>query len=363
MSSAASLIPELELVLRRGSPEKCAEMLAGITGLFLSGATQFNEEHVELFDAVFARLIEDIESRARAELAIRLAPVGNAPRGIVRRLASDDEISVAAPILEKSPRLADADLQQIASTKGQGHLLAISVRNGISEAVTDVLVERGNRDVARTVVDNRAARFSEKGFSTLVERAAADGILAEKVGARTDIPPRLFRTLLIQATEVVQQRLLARARPETATEIRRVLAKVSEEIGAKVPAPRDYAEAKAVVAALKQDGKLGEPALFEFAKAGKFEETVVSLSELSGVPIETVERLMIGDRPDPVLILCKAAGFGWQTVRATILIRSGGKGTSTQALDAAYTNFERLSPATAQRVTRFWQIRQGSDAA
>jgi uncharacterized protein (DUF2336 family) len=116
------------------------------------------------------------------------------------------------------------------------------------------------------------------------------------------------------------------------------------------------------VKALQDQQKFGEPSLFEFAKAGQFEETVVALAELSGVPIETVERLMLGDRPDPVLILCKASGFGWQTVRATILVRPGAKASSTQALDAAYTNFERLSPATAQRVTRFWQIRQG-DAA
>jgi hypothetical protein len=72
---------------------------------------------------------------------------------------------------------------------------------------------------------------------------------------------------------------------------------------------------------------------------------------------------MSGDRPDPVLILCKSAGFGWQTVRAVVVIRPGTKGTSTQGLDAAHANFERLSPTTAQRVTRFWQVRQGNDAA
>ncbi len=41
---------------------------------------------------------------------------------------------------------------------------------------------------------------------------------------RTDIPPRLFRQLLMQASEVVQKRLLAQAKPETQAEIRKVLA-------------------------------------------------------------------------------------------------------------------------------------------
>jgi uncharacterized protein (DUF2336 family) len=102
--------------------------------------------------------------------------------------------------------------------------------------------------------------------------------------------------------------------------------------------------------------------LTDFAKEGRVEETVVALAELTSVPVETVERLMAGDRPDPVLILCKAAGYGWQTVRSIILVRPGAKGTSTQALDAAHANFERLSPSTAQRVTRFWQVQPGSAA-
>jgi uncharacterized protein (DUF2336 family) len=356
MNAAASLIPELERVLQHGPPEKCEELLAGITGLFLSGASNFNEDHVALFDEVFARLIEDIETRARAQLSEQLAPVKNAPPLLVRRLAYDDEVSVATPVLAKSPRLTDSDLKDIAGSKGQGHLLAISERRDISETVTDVLVRRGDRRVVRTVAGNEGARFSDKGFSTLVERAADDGMLAEKIGQRPDVPPRLFRTLLLQATEVVQQRLLASARPETAAEIRRVLAKVADDIGAKVPGVPNYADARAAVLALKEKGELNEHALADFAKDRGYEETVIALAELTSVSVETVERLMAGDRSDPVLILCKAAGFGWPTVRAIILVRPGAKGTSSHSLDTAFANFERLSAPTAQRVVRFWQV-------
>jgi hypothetical protein len=74
-----------------------------------------------------------------------------------------------------------------------------------------------------------------------------------------------------------------------------------------------------------------------------------------------IDRLMSGERPDPILILCKAEGWGWQTARAIIMSRSSG--TSSQGLDNAYANFERLSPATAQRVMRFWQARGAAVAA
>ena len=60
-----------------------------------------------LFDEVFGRLIDEIEARAQAELAGALAPVGNAPKALVRRLAHSDDIAVAGPILQTSRRLAE----------------------------------------------------------------------------------------------------------------------------------------------------------------------------------------------------------------------------------------------------------------
>jgi uncharacterized protein (DUF2336 family) len=184
--------------------------------------------------------------------------------------------------------------------------------------------------------------------------------LAEKVGLRPDIPPNLFRDLLLRATEVVQQRLLASAGPETRAEIQSVLARVSGEVATK-SGPRDYTAARRVVEELHQQGKLNESQLVDFAKAGKYEEMVATLSRLCAVPIEVVDRLMSGERPDPVLILCKSAGWGWSTVKTVISARPGSKAPSNHGLDSAYSNFERLSAATAQRVMRFWQARPLED--
>ncbi|MFL5010091.1 DUF2336 domain-containing protein [Rhizobium sp.] len=330
-------------------------MLQQITTLFIDGAGGFGEDAVGLFDDVLSRLIEEIEIKARIELANRLAPIGNAPVKVVRRLATDHEISVAGPVLRQSPRLNDADLIGIAQTRSQAHLLAISSRAGIAEPVTDVLAKRGDREVARNLARNRTAQLSDVSFAALVGQAHSDIILAEGVGLRPDIPPRLFRELLLKATDVVQQRLLATADAATQAEIRRVLAKVSNEMGNK-SRPRDYTTARRLVTELRLKGRLNEPQVAEFAKNGRYEETVASLELLCGVPIDVVDRLMGGDRPDPILILCKAAGWGWPTARAVILSRPHVKCSST-ALDNAFSNFERLSPHTAQRVMRFWQAR------
>ena len=330
-------------------------MLAQITALFIDGAHGFGEDVVGLFDDVLGRLIEEIETKARAELANRLAPVGNAPVKVVRRLATDNEISVAGPLLRQSPRLNEADLIGIAQTKSQAHLLAISSRTGIAEPVTDVLVKRGDREVARNLARNRTAQLSDVSFAALVGQAHADSVLAEGVGLRPDIPPRLFRDLLLKATDVVRQRLLTSADAAMQAEIRRVLTKVSDEVGSK-SRPRNYEAAQRVVAELRRRGRLNEPQVVEFANTSRYEETVASIELLCKVPIDVVDRLMGGDRPDPILILCKAAGWGWPTARAIILSRPHMK-SSSRGLDNAFSNFERLSPTTAQRVMRFWQAR------
>ena len=323
MGAPASLLPELEEVVQHGSAEKRAETLRRITSLFLDSAKSFNEEHVALFDDVIGCLIEEIEVKALAELARRLAPVPNAPAGVVRKLAKNDDIEVAGPVL-KAARLDDPDLKHIAETKSQAHLLALASRKGIGEALSEILVDRGDREVARSIATNHNAQLSENAFTTLVKRAEEDGVLAEKVGMRTDIPPRLFRQLLMQASDVVQKRLLAQAKPETQAEIRRVLAKVTDEVAAKA-APRNYTAALAAVRALHKDRKLSEADVAEFAKAGKYEETIAALATLCAVPVEVVDRLMSGERADPVLILARAAGFGWPTVREIISARPGAK--------------------------------------
>ena len=195
MLAATSLIPELEDVLQNGSRDKRVDALKRITSLFVDGAASFNEDHVQLFDDVFGHLIAEIETKARAELSQQLAPVENAPPAVVRKLAQDDDITVAGPLLSLSRTLNDQDLLAIATNKGQAHLLAIASRGDIDETVTDVLVKRGDREVISNVADNHHARLSETGFSTLVKRAEGDGELAEKVGQRPDIPPHLFRAL------------------------------------------------------------------------------------------------------------------------------------------------------------------------
>ena len=245
MSVGQSLILELEEAIQSGSKDKRVDALRRITDLFVADADRLNDQQIDVFDDILGHLIKRIESKALAELSRRLAPIHNAPIDVVRRLAGDDNITVAEPILTASARLSDHDLIEIASTKTQAHLLAISARPQIGAAVTDVLLQRGNQDVFHTLAENSGARFSEGGLETLVQHAERDERLAEKVGLRLDVPLRLFRELLSRATEAVRARLLALAGPESRTHIQGVLSAIAEDARyeARRQSQHDYATA------------------------------------------------------------------------------------------------------------------------
>jgi uncharacterized protein (DUF2336 family) len=364
MQAAAqqSMIRELELSIRDGTPGQRIATLRRVTDLFISGAERFDEEQVRLFESVIVRLAVEIEKTALAELSNRLAPISNAPAAVVRTLARDDAILVARPMLTQSVRLDDADLVEIARTKSQAHLLAISSRAQLGEAVTDVLVEYGDQEVARKVAGNGGASFSDSGFSSLVDRAGADDSLAEAVGQRLDIPPYLFQKLVMHATERVRARLRASAKPEIRVAVEHLLSEISEKVRSQPElASRSYSAARSYVQILSRSGRLSMSSLLEFAKGGRFEETVAALAELAGVPIEIVDRAMHGDTLDPCLILCKAKDLDWPTVRALVLLRRGCRTLSPQELARVCEDYGMLSRSTADRALRFWQIRQSGE--
>src|ERR1700742_2521126 len=206
-ASPESLLDELQATLAHGTVARRVETLRRVTDLFISGAVEFADDQIALFDDVFQCLMHHIETAAKALLSNRLAPVDRAPPLTIRALALDDLIEVAAPVLSKSERLDDDALIETARNKSQAHLMAISTRRVLSGAVTDVLVLRGNDEVIQSTVNNPGAEFSERGFTRLVNRAEGDDALTTCLAMRPTIPRHLYLKLLAKASATVRERL------------------------------------------------------------------------------------------------------------------------------------------------------------
>ena len=361
MTLPNSLIVELEAVVHGGSLDKRIATLQRITDLFLNGADHFNDEQVGLFDDVMLRLIKRVETKALEELSRRLAPAPNAPIGVIKHLARHDDILVAAPVLSQSERLTATDLIEIAKTKGHGHLLAISERTLLDETVTDVLLERGDREIFHKLAQNHGAFFSKAGFVTIVKHAESDVGLAEKVGQRIDVPAHLLQELVLKATDAVRARLLATAPAEVHAEIKNVLASVSNKVIQEVQIEtRDFKRARDLVLLMQQKNQLSEASLDDFAKKHKYEEMVAALALLCATRFELIERLMRTSHHGGLLVACKAADLKWPTVHAILSNRLPHHPIASHELEQAKVDFAKLTRATAQRLIGFWQVRPES---
>jgi uncharacterized protein (DUF2336 family) len=358
--TVTSLIPGLDEIVRRGDPKRLAEAARQIAELFLLRAAHLRSAHVDLFDGILIGLVPHAEIAQRTELAERLSLLGNAPRALVGQLAGEDEISIAGPLLRRSVVIDDRTLVEIARAKGQSHLLAMSERPTVSADVTDVIVRRGDREVVRRAAGNAGARFSHAGYSNLIKRAGQDAVLTLTVGRRDDLSSSQLKQLLDGSIDIVRRRLFEVVGPGRQLAIKQAMSGIT---GAPqvVDTGRDFAPAQRAVLALHRGGDLNEAALLGFAKSHKYEEAVAALCAMSGVKIATLDRLISGDRHDPILILGKTIGLEWVTVRALILLRLGPSRMASPAdIENARLNFVRLMPSTAARVVSFWQIRQSA---
>jgi uncharacterized protein (DUF2336 family) len=361
-----SIIDEVESAIRTGSSEKGLATARRVTELFLSSAGSFNDEQIALFDDVLERLIGTIELRAiadmgarvaLAEISAQLAPIAQAPPSVIRRLANNDEIRIAGPVLQESARLDDGDLVKIASAKGEPHLLAVAGRWWLKEIVTDALLARRYPSVAKRLAANPGARVSGPGFAIIVGQAESNPELAVSVGVRVDLPSDLRRELLRSATDAVRTRLLSRAPPHLFEEIQSAIAAVTVGVEREMSGVRDFEGAKRAIANLKASGQLNEATLLNFARHRRYEEAVAALAALSGSTVEVIRPLMQSLREDGLLVPCKAAQLSWETTAAVLESRFATGAMKPADVARAKSNFARMTAENARRTLRFWQVR------
>jgi uncharacterized protein (DUF2336 family) len=353
-ASHQSLIDELEVAISQKNIASRADILRRITDLFAAGSANFGSEQTSLFDDVMGRLVSEIDHSARAAFGERIADLRNTPPRITRELALDDSIDVAGAVLRRSESVDEDTLITGARTKGQDHLLAISRRSQLSESVTDVLVERGDQKVVISTAANVGARFSDFGYTKLVSRSKHDNELALLVWARPEIPREYLLTLFESASETVQRKFEAVDRSK-ADLVHEMIKQAADQLQTSLrDHSSDFAVARAHIEELHKKGQLTEARLCRFAELGKFDETVVALSLLAELPVGAIERALVHDTGDQVLVLAKSIDLSWRTARAVLGVRSGASGEFPEY----HERFNRLRPETARAAIQFYRLRE-----
>ena len=364
MNHAKSFLRDLDDAVSRGTADSRTRALWHATDLLIAG--RYSDDEIWTFGEVIGLLADAIEVAARAQLARRMARFDNAPVNIIHKLAFDDSIDVAGPVLQESERLEAYALVANACTKSQTHLLAISKRKSIEETVTDVLVTRGNQEVVNSVASNNGARFSDFGFLHMITRAEGDSILAEQLGLRKDIPRHLFQQLIAKASDDVKKRI-ERERPEMVEQIQTSVTDVTGALHSKFgPASRSYFVAKRLVTTQHQHGNLNENSIFDYARSHKLDEVTIGLSLLCSLPGDVIERALLDKNREMILVLTKALDFSWATTMALLFLGAKDHRITAQELRDLESEFGRLNVETSRSVLKLYQSRKnaaGADSA
>jgi uncharacterized protein (DUF2336 family) len=357
---AAEADPQVEVSLDQRRVNKRGRILREVVDLFLERPQDYTGVQLELFERVMFKLIDQVDLEVRAHLSEQLAPGPYTPSQIARHLASDSEISVAGPMLSLSPRLDDEFLVESAKTKSQQHLRAISERRSIAPRITDVLVDRGDRMVVLTLAGNTGAKFSDKGQSTLLDRACDDAQLAHAVWCRPDIPRQQLLALLDKASAAVRQQLIAEGHTSSglrAQEIVNVVQEASRRLRSDSQAVSSgYFRARQRVAAAQQQSGLSEQVLLSFIHEQCFEEVVVTLAEMSSLVATDIERMLVEKTHDRLMIVAKALGLSWNAVSELVTLNQPQPMTP-EALERLRYRYLSIPQQTATRTLQFHQMR------
>jgi uncharacterized protein (DUF2336 family) len=361
MSEISSFLRDLDEAVSRGTPESRKRALWHTTDLMIAG--NYSDDEIWTFGEVIGRLADEIEVATRAQLSKRLARFDQAPVNIIHKLAFDDEIEVAGPVLRESERLEPYALVANVCTKGQTHMLAISERKSIEESVTDVLVTRGNQEVVNSVVRNNGARLSDFGFLHMITRAEGDSILAEQLGLRKDIPRHVFQQLIAKASDDVRKRL-ERERPNMLEQIQSTVTDVAGELQSRFgPVSRTYYVAKRVVTTQHRQGNLNEESISIYARSHKIEEVTIGLSLLCSLPGDVIERALLDRNRETLLLLSKSLDFSWATTMALLFLGAKDHRITAQELRDLERDYGRINIETSRSVLKVYQSRKHSGDA
>jgi uncharacterized protein (DUF2336 family) len=346
------LVKDLQDAISKGSSDRRASVLQGVAQLLIAQGDRLTDEQIEVFDAILVSFVSACEAEALTELSHKLAPVAYGPHSTLKHLAVHPDIKVAGPVLTTSPKLSSDDLIEAAAAHGQDHLMAISKRQAIDEALSDVLIELGDRDVRYSVASNEGAKVSAAGFKHLVATADGDSRMTEKTALRADLPSHLLTKLLKHTNHAVRARLLAKTPVQRRAEVQRSVASIEKHVEQEAVRPRDFRSATELVQGLKATSRLTEDKLLEFAKQRQYETIIVALATLASAPIELIRPLMRSHRGEGLIVACRAAEVGWETTQAVILSRLSASSDDCAKLRKRY---DELPVAIAKRTLNIWK--------
>lgn len=359
----ASRLPELIALAQEPSSESRRALLRELTDSFFGAPTRSPSEQT-LYDEVLSGLAREMEAGVRAELAQRFAEAADAPLGLVRRLAAD-EVEVALPILTRSPVLSEADLLAVARSQGQDHLRAVSTRADVTEALSEIIVQRGDDETLGVLLRNDDARLSQSTARSAVERAMVNPALHEATVQRRNLPPQLLNEMYFVVETRLRQQIVAQNALLGPEAIDEALAATHNRVAVGDGVlPADHLDATAQIDGLMAKGAISPQTLVRLLRQPSRTAFLIALSRLADIDFALAAQIVARREIDALAVLAKAADLDRPLFMTLVVVILGDDGANAMGRAQEYGHlYGDLTRDQALRTVRFWRMRRGVQAA
>jgi uncharacterized protein (DUF2336 family) len=348
VAASAALLSELDAI-DGWPPERWADILNQVTKFFLGHADSLTTHQIALFDDVFVRLIDRVDTQLLTQISRQLTEAKCALPQATRRLALHEDESISLPILESGSLTQDLLIEVVQSCSGKQRL-AVALRHDVGRPVSEALVRCGDQAVHYALAENKGAKLSEESWNRLIKLGESNQGLAQRLGRRRDIPTPLKRQFNSKLEDTRMREL--NAMPGVMRDqIENTIATTA--IVANSDQRPDYASAQAKMIELGRKGRLNDSTINRFAISGEYTNIVAALALLTGSPTDVIERLIASDSIEGLVLACKASRLDWATANAIARHRPGHSPVPAEELEKAKKTFETFSLSAAQRTVRF----------
>lgn len=348
---------ELLSLAKEPSSENRRAIMQQISDLFVEGVEDHNDRELVLFGDIFCRLLGQVNLEDRVALAERVAPLTQTPHDLANRLARDEDVAVAAPVLQHSPVLTDDDLRSIAASEGQDHLVAITRRASLSEAVTDVLIDRGGQEVLEGVSRNTGARFSDGGLQQLTYRAVEFPTIAGHLAEREDIPFERLERIVASLDHDSSARLR-----DFIEQNRRAAAELLQKTQAELEQSREQrrrAEREVHMMALEiRDGRRRlDLCLDELIHGKRLVDIAMLMAELGQLTESHVSNVLHKVNDFGIALVCRSLSVGEATYMRLSRLRCERLGLPAAEVERMAREYKQIDRGSADRALRFHKVR------
>ncbi len=338
-------------------------LTATIADLFDKPDGVLSERERALMTDILRKLIHDCEKAVRRDLAERLSSAPNPPHELIVALAND-EIEVAEPILKASAVLRDAELVGVIRHRTQQHQLAIAMRRSLSEYVSDALVETGNIDVVKVLLENSDARISEATMEYLAEESRRVDTYQEPLLRREDLKPELAARMYLWVSVALRSHILENFEIDPSQiddHLEEAAGAIARGPEARQGEPREAEKpkpAEVLARRLTEQRKITPDFLIQVLRQGEVPLFEALFGELSGLKAPRLQNVLYDSGGEGLAIACRAMAMPKPTFATIFLLsrrgHTGKKIVDPRELSRALLLFDKIAPAAAAEVMKGW---------